>query len=160
MSGLWAWAVAVYASAPVAETLLALQDDEDQSPPLLLWAAWARPDADAAAAGAACARAWDSAAVRPLRQVRRALKQSPPGADPGAAEALRARVKATELEAERLLLAALEAIAQPAQGRPELTQALTLTARAWSGTAPPGLHALAAAIAAAETGAATGASRP
>ncbi|MEW6017709.1 MAG: TIGR02444 family protein [Pseudomonadota bacterium] len=160
MSGLWAWAVAVYASAPVAETLLALQDDEDQSPPLLLWAAWARPDADAAAAGAACARAWDSAAVRPLRQVRRALKQPPPGADPAAAEALRARVKAAELEAERLLLAGLEAIAQPAQGRPERVEALTLTARAWSGTAPTGLQALAAAIAAAETGAATGASRP
>ena len=160
MSDLWTWAVAVYANAPVAETLLALQDDEDQSPPLLLWAAWARPDADAAAAGAACARAWDSAAVRPLRQVRRALKQPPAGADAVATEALRARVKAAELEAERLLLSSLEVIAQPRVGSPELTQALTLTARAWSGTAPTGLRALAAAIAAAEPGAAAGASRP
>src|SRR5207244_4570716 len=45
---------------------------------------------------------WREATVVPLRAVRRALK-SPPGlVAPGTAEAFRTRIKAVELEAERL----------------------------------------------------------
>ena len=46
--------------------------------------------------------AWRMAAVIPLRELRRALKTPPPVVEPGAAEAFRTRIKAVELEAERL----------------------------------------------------------
>jgi uncharacterized protein (TIGR02444 family) len=46
--------------------------------------------------------AWREATVIPLRALRRALKTPPPVVEPGAAEAFRTRVKAVELEAERL----------------------------------------------------------
>jgi uncharacterized protein (TIGR02444 family) len=46
--------------------------------------------------------AWREATVVPLRALRRALKSPPPVVEPGAAEAFRTRIKAAELEAERL----------------------------------------------------------
>ena len=51
-------------------------------------------------------------AVVPIRNVRRALKSPPPVMEPAAAEGLRTRIKAVELEAERLQQEALYGLAQ------------------------------------------------
>ncbi len=139
---LWDWAVHAYAAEGVSETCLTLQDVHDQNVPLLLWAAWTaatgrRPDDETIEAAADTARAWDLAAVAPLRAVRRTLKAPIPDIDDPAREAVRTRVKAIELEAERHLLAALEALspAPDAAPQPPIT-ALAAAARAW-GTVTP-----------------------
>ena len=142
MSDLWNWAVRVYASDGVSEACLHLQDAAGQNVPLLLWAAWTartgrRPDADAVEAACDIARAWQDAAIAPLRSVRRALKGRNPDLDDAAREAVRAQVKAVELEAERRLLAALEALTAPPEGAPRpVLDALIAVARRWSPTTP------------------------
>lgn len=150
MSDLWDWAVRAYASDGVGEACLHLQDAAGQNVPLLLWAAWAartgrNPDADALEAACDIARAWQEAAIAPLRAVRRTLKRRNPDLEDADREAVRAQVKAVELEAERRLLAALEALSPPSEGaaRPVL-EALIAVARQWSPTTPrAGLTALA-----------------
>ena len=98
---LWDWAVRAYGAEGVSETCLTLQDVHEQSVPLLLWAAWTaatgrRPDEETLEAAADAARAWDLAAVAPLRAVRRTLKAPIPDIDDPAREAVRTRVKAVE----------------------------------------------------------------
>jgi uncharacterized protein (TIGR02444 family) len=56
--------------------------------------------------------AWREMAVVPLRQVRRALKSPPPVMTADAAEGFRTRIKAVELEAERLQQEALFQMAE------------------------------------------------
>ena len=63
---------------------------------------------------------WREIAVVPIRNIRRALKSPPPVMEPDAAEGLRTRIKAVELEAERLQQEALYGLAQtepPRAGR-------------------------------------------
>ena len=129
--------MAAYAKPGVAEACLDLQDTYGQNVPLVLWALWRGGDVLAAVA---LARSWDKEVVAPLRAVRRRLKGR------SGAEALRERVKAVELEAERSLMLALEAVAGavPDPGAP------AAVARAWGGSpAPDGLARLAAMITAA-----------
>ena len=150
MSDLWDWAVKAYASDGVGEACLHLQDAAGQNVPLLLWAAWAArtgrsPDADTLEAACDVARAWQEAAIAPLRVVRRAMKGRNPDLDDADREAVRAQVKAVELEAERRLLAALEGLSPPPGGAPRpVLEALIAVARQWSPMTPrPGLTALA-----------------
>ncbi len=150
MSDLWDWAVRAYASAGVGEACLHLQDAAGQNVPLLLWAAWAartgrEPDADTLEAACDVARAWQEAAIAPLRSVRRAMKGRNPDLEDSDREAVRAQVKAVELEAERRLLSALEALSPPPEGPPRpVLAALIAVARQWSPMTPrPGLIALA-----------------
>ena len=150
MSELWDWAVRAWVADGVNEACLHLQDAAGQNIPLLLWAAWAartgrRPDADALEAACDIARAWQETTVAPLRAVRRALKGRHPDLEDADREAVRAQVKAVELEAERRLLAALEALTPAPQGAPRpVLEALIATARQWSPMTPrPGLTALA-----------------
>lgn len=111
---LWRFAVAVYGRPGIADLCLDLQDRHGVDVPLLLWAAWtgavrghALTGADLAAALAATAP-WRRDVVAPLRAVRRRLKAGPsPIAPTPETDALRERVKALELEAERLQLTAL-----------------------------------------------------
>jgi len=139
---LWDWALAAYAADGVADACIELQDAAGQNVPLLLWAAWCAaearaPDADALEAASDTARAWQETAIAPLRVVRQALKSRAPDLDDTAREAVRAQVKAVELEAERHLMAALEALAPAAGGpvRPALA-ALVAIARVWSPITP------------------------
>ena len=143
---LWEWAVAAYARPGVADLCLELQDAYGQNTCLLLWAAWARPDdAQWLEKAATVARDWDRQAIRPLRSVRRALKAPSLMAD-ASREALRAQVKAVELQAERVLLETLEVLA-PRKGHAGLADSLAGAARAWSHAEPPKpLAALAAAL--------------
>ena len=150
MSELWEWAVQAYAADGVAEACLHLQDAAGQNVPLLLWAAWAartgrRPDADTLEAACDIARAWQEAAIAPLRAVRRAMKGRNPDLEDVDRAAVRAQVKAVELEAERRLLAALEALSPPPGGPPQpVLEAMISVSRQWSAMTPrPGLIALA-----------------
>lgn len=132
---LWNWSLDVYGRPGVPEACLDLQDIHGQSTVLLLWAAWANPDPETLANGLQVVVGWEETVVWPLRKVRRNLKIArPPFADTGR-EALREAVKAAELEAERLLLEALESLAGPAASG-DVTGALTRAARAWNGDPP------------------------
>jgi uncharacterized protein (TIGR02444 family) len=138
---LWAWAGAAYAEAGVGGACLALQDAHGQSVCLLLWAAWAAedgraPSAETLDAAAALAHAWEAAVIGPLRAARRGLKTAP-GLDEAARQALRARLQADELAAERALLEALEALAPPPGAGPgDIAAALAAASAAWGGTVP------------------------
>ena len=151
--GLWDWAVAAYGAPGVSQACLALQDDHDQNAPLLLWSAWVaatgrRPDAETLEAACDTARAWDGVVVGPLRAMRRTLKAPVPDIDDGPRETIRNRVKALELEAERHLLEALEALAPEPTGAPRpAIDALAATARVWAPVTPrPALIRLADAL--------------
>jgi uncharacterized protein (TIGR02444 family) len=140
---LWPYALEVYARPGVEALLLRLQDDHGQCVPLLLWSLWmaggGRPiDVAKAAACAELARAWQDAAVAPLRRLRRGLKAK------AKTQQLQARirhgVKALELEAERMLLQMLEESSPPPAGAPaSAVEALAQSARAWGGKAPAGM---------------------
>lgn len=136
---LWDWASAAYARPEVAKAALALQDDHGQSISFLLWAAWARPDAAAAGKGAELARALSQAAISPLREARRALKQALPPMTDDEREALRDQVRAAELAAEKVLLATLERISGariPGPGAGPATPSLLIASAAWGPAAP------------------------
>ena len=142
---LWDWAVAAYGADGVADACLELQDAAGQNVPLLLWAGWCAaegraPDEDALDAAGDTARAWQETAIAPLRAIRRALKPRAPDLDDEAREAVRAQVKAVELEAERRLLTALEALAPAPSTRPQPPIALmAAVARVWSPMVPRAL---------------------
>jgi uncharacterized protein (TIGR02444 family) len=142
MSGLWDWSVRVWAFDGVQNAGLDLQDAQGQNLPLLLWAAWCAqtgraPDADDIEAACDTARVWQETTVGPLRAIRRQLKTRIPDFDDDDREAVRAQVKTIELDAERRLLAALEAVAPAPSGaaRPVLP-ALIAVAREWSPITP------------------------
>ena len=138
MARFWDWSLEVYARPGVAEACLDLQDAHGQSVPVLLWAAWAGIEGralgdDALVEGIALARGWEAMAVGPLRRIRRALRPSMPGIADPAREALRLQVKAAELDAERALMEALEALTPSGGGS---SAGLERASAAWGGTAP------------------------
>ena len=113
--GLWDWSLSVYGRPGVAAACLAAQDRYGADVNLLLWAAWAgcvhghRLTAVEVETARAAVAAWHRDVVLPLRAVRRRLKHGPAPAPNSATDPLRARVKAAELEAERLEQAVLAA---------------------------------------------------
>ena len=106
-SPFWRFSLQFYRLPGVAEACIKLQEESGCDVNLLLFLLWhgaqarqlatpevARLEQDIAP--------WRERTVIPLRAVRRALK-SPPGlVEAGATEAFRTRIKAVELEAERL----------------------------------------------------------
>jgi uncharacterized protein (TIGR02444 family) len=139
---LWPYALEVYARPGVEAALLELQDDHGQCVAYLLWSLWlarqGRPaDPATLASGADLARAWQEAAVAPLRHLRRDLKHPSRSAPAGAWDGLRRKVKALELDAERMLLQMLEAAAPPPAGAPlDPCERLRAAVTAWGGAAP------------------------
>jgi len=112
-SAFWGFATALYARPGVADLCLELQDQAGRDVNLILLCLWSGEvlglsldDWDLADLAKAVA-GWNAAAVHPLRALRRSLKGD------AAADTLRAKIGAAELEAERLaqrrLLAALPA---------------------------------------------------
>jgi uncharacterized protein (TIGR02444 family) len=142
----WDWALEAYARPGVEPACLALQDVHRQSVPYLLWAAWAAREGRVLAAttlqdGAALAQVWTTASIGPLRAARRSLKAPVPGLADDEREAFRGQVKALELQAERLLMAALDALTPPAGAQdapPALEAALAAASAVWTPPAPPG----------------------
>jgi uncharacterized protein (TIGR02444 family) len=130
-TALWRFSCEVYARADVAPACLALQDRHGFDVNLLLACCWAgrtgkRLDRSALADLAARVGDWQGQAVQPLRGVRRWLKHET-AAPAGPAAALRERVKAQELEAERLeqaiLADALASLGTPASAGPQTAAA-------------------------------------
>ena len=106
-SPFWTFSLRFYAAPRVPAACLALQDGSGVDVNVLLFALYAaRRGRRLRAADVArlidALSVWKDEVVVPLRLVRRALKEPPPVIDATAGEALRNRVKAVELEAERL----------------------------------------------------------
>lgn len=142
MTDFWNWALAAYHGPGVSEACLALQDTHGQNVPLLLWAAWTAAtgrvlDEEIVEAACDAARAWEGAAIAPLRAVRRTLKAPIPDIGDMGREALREQVKTVELAAERALMTDLETLA-PEIGRSpsEPLESLIAVARAWTRVTP------------------------
>lgn len=106
-SPFWRFSLGFYRRPGVADACLALQEEAGVDVNLLLFLLWhARQCRELSQSEVAELEAqvgpWREMTVVPLRAVRRALK-SPPSLVPAAtAEAFRTRIKAVELEAERL----------------------------------------------------------
>lgn len=106
----WTYAAELYARPGVEAACLAAQDRAGADVMLLLFGVWSGAaglgalSAVEASAARALAQHWSGEVVRPLREIRRRLKDAAlPGA-PG----LRGHVRDVELAAERILAAALE----------------------------------------------------
>lgn len=121
-ASLWDFALRLYGSDGVSEACLHLQDTHEADVTLLLFAAWtgterrwALTQADAEKAAGSVA-AWHQEIVRPLRAVRRRMKQGPSPAPGAETEAVRERLKSVELGAEKIELSVLENLATPQAG--------------------------------------------
>ena len=145
---IWEWVLQAYARPGVPDACLKLQDEYGQNTNLLLWAVWAEVRDPALLARAAeVTRAWETVAVRPLREVRRALKAPMPPVDDAVREGLREDVKAAELRAERALLETLADLSGDTQGGAHALEALKAASAAWRSPAPDAeLAALAGAL--------------
>lgn len=115
-AGLWAFSLAFYAEAGMAEALLALQDAAGRDVNLILFAIWlglsgrGRLDAPRLDAAERAVRPLRAGAIEPLRAVRRLLK----GTADADLQVLREKIKAIELDAEQAAQDRLAAIAGPA----------------------------------------------
>lgn len=124
-SEFWRFSLSLYRMEDVAASCIALQDAQGADVNLMLFALWvaskgrAVSDADLRDADLAV-RDWRSQAVVALRGVRRFLRNPPDTFNSVAVTALRERIKAVELEAERLQQETLFSL-RPAQrwGKPE-----------------------------------------
>jgi len=115
-SPLWRFSLGFYRRPGVADACIALQDGCGVDVNILLfclWLATAKRRIGLAEAQAVCAKAggWRDDVVVPLRRLRRRLKDGSALVEPAAAERFRTRIKAVELEAERLQLDALFGLA-------------------------------------------------
>lgn len=137
----WDWAVRAYAGDGIAARCLELQDTHAQNVPLILFAVWAATrgvvlDEETAEAAVDISRAYADSVVEPLRAVRRRLKGPVGDMETSHREALRTRVKALELEAERTQMKALAALVTtgdaqdvPARARDNMIAVCRLWAR-------------------------------
>jgi uncharacterized protein (TIGR02444 family) len=117
-SPFWRFSLRFYRVPGVADACIALQEQASVDVNLLLFLLWHAAQKRALTAAEldgleAVIAPWREAAVVPLRQLRRALKTPPELLPAAAAEAFRNRIKAVELEAERLQQEAMYARVQP-----------------------------------------------
>lgn len=123
-SPFWRFSIKFYAVPGVAPACIELQDKARVDVNVLFFLLWNATERRAlnAAEVAEIERIigpWREMAVIPIRNVRRALKTPPAAFAPETAEGFRTRIKAVELEAERLQQGALFDLAQSGRlGRP------------------------------------------
>ena len=115
-SPFWRFSLRFYRQPGVADACIALQDGDGVDVNLLLfflWLATAKRRVPPDAAKASCAKAtpWRDDVVAPLRTLRRRLKDGSSLIERNAVEFFRIRIKAVELESERLQQEALFALA-------------------------------------------------
>ncbi len=119
-SPFWRFSVKFYAEPGVAQACIDLQDQAGVDVNILFFLLWNATQSralnrDEVAELERDIGAWRDMAVVPLRNVRRALKTPPPVMTPQDAEGFRTRIKAVELEAERLQQEAMYGLAQSGQ---------------------------------------------
>jgi len=112
----WTFSLGYYRGAGVSEACLELQDNcgVDVNVVLfLLWQALQKRKVAAADVKALAdkVRPWQIEVIGPIRALRRKLKGDAPLLDKGSAELFRTRIKAIELESERLQQEAMMALA-------------------------------------------------
>ena len=116
-SPFWRFSLRFYRQPTVADACIALQEEAGVDVNLLLfllWQATQRRKYSPAEVAALEGRIgpWRETTVIPLRAVRRALKSPPALVEGGTAEGFRTRIKAVELEAERLQQEAMYELAR------------------------------------------------
>ena len=128
-SPFWKFSIKFYAVPGVAQACIDLQDEAKVDVNILFFLLWnatqgrAFKKADVGEVERMIG-AWREMAVVPIRNVRRALKSPPAVMPPEASEGFRTRVKAVELEAERLQQEALYELAQSSRlGQPSASPA-------------------------------------
>lgn len=129
-SPFWRFSLGFYRRPGVSEACIALQDDcgaDVNVVLLLLWLASTERRVALAEVQAVCAKAtpWRDDVVAPLRAVRRKLKEGSSLVERGTAELFRTKIKAIELESERLQQEGLFALASalPTQPAPPVEAA-------------------------------------
>lgn len=115
-SPFWRFSLQFYRLPKVADACIALQEEAGVDVNLLLFLLWhsrerRRLTAAEVAALESRIAPWRDVTVIPLRSVRRALRSPPALVEAATAEAFRNRIKAVELEAERLQQEAMYALA-------------------------------------------------
>jgi uncharacterized protein (TIGR02444 family) len=114
-SPFWRFSLGFYRQPGVAPACITLQDEGGVDVNVLLYLLWnaslgRRLTVEDVARVERESAAWREAVVKPLRSVRRALRDPPPLVEPQVAEVYRTRIKAVELESERLQQEALFAM--------------------------------------------------
>jgi uncharacterized protein (TIGR02444 family) len=110
----WRFSLNFYRQAGVAEACIALQDGCGVDVNLMLFLLWLAAGGRQLSAENIkeldhAVRGWRELTIVPIREVRRKLKAAPTLVDAGKQEAFRTKIKAIELEAERLQQEALYA---------------------------------------------------
>lgn len=118
MASFWTWSTSAYEQQGVAECLLRLQDKLNLNVNVVLWCVWcAMRCNDLPEAGIRRAltsiEAIDAQVTRPLRGIRRKLRDLEAESDVLAVQALRQLVKSAELQSEAIQQATLEKLAPP-----------------------------------------------
>jgi uncharacterized protein (TIGR02444 family) len=113
----WRFSLHFYRHAGVSDACIALQDDCGVDVNLLLFLFWLAADGQSLSADEVKrlddkVRDWRNLTIIPIRDARRKLKGAPTLVEPGKQEAFRTKVKAIELDAERLQQEALYAFTQ------------------------------------------------
>ena len=113
----WRFSLNFYRQSGVAEACIALQDDCGVDVNLMLFLFWLAANGrqlsvDNIKELDQTVRTWRDLTIIPIRDVRRRLKAAPTLVEAGKQEAFRVKVKAVELEAERLQQEALYACTQ------------------------------------------------
>jgi uncharacterized protein (TIGR02444 family) len=108
----WRFSLTFYRQAGVAEACIALQDDCGGDVNLMLFLLWLaasgrQVSVDNIKELDQAVRSWRDLTIIPIREVRRKLKGAPTLVEAGKQETFRTRIKAIELEAERLQQEAL-----------------------------------------------------
>lgn len=111
-SPFWKFSLGLYRQKGVPDACIALQDRSGVDVNVMLFGLWLATQgrllgADEMLSVDAAVRSWRSDVVVPLRSVRRVLKQPVAAFDGPETQALRDRIKAVELESERLQQEAL-----------------------------------------------------
>jgi uncharacterized protein (TIGR02444 family) len=113
----WRFSLKFYRQPSVSEACIALQDGCGVDVNLMLFLLWLASDDRQLSAGEVKmlddnVRDWRNLTIIPIRDVRRKLKDAPTLVEIGTQEAFRNKVKAVELEAEKLQQEALYAFAK------------------------------------------------
>jgi uncharacterized protein (TIGR02444 family) len=115
-SPFWTFSLGYYRGAGVSEACLELQDNCGVDVNVVLFLLWMAAqkrtlDADQVTRLADKVRPWQVEVIGPIRALRRKLKTDAPLIDRGTTELFRTKIKAVELEAERLQQEAMSALA-------------------------------------------------